>query len=113
MPTEETAGAPLQMEDKSWGEVVAVVQRKSPTLGAVLQSARWRQEGAEIIVSLTSKFYQEKLEQPASREMVHLAISECGLVASGVELKVRYVLDEGHLKNRAQVDPGLVSEIFG
>lgn len=94
--------------EMNWEKVVGAVREQSPTLGAVLQSAKWQVEGGDLTVHLTSKFYKDKLEQATSRQMVEGAIQKCG-----VELRVSYVLDESSLKEKAEVDPSLVSEIFG
>lgn len=94
--------------DVDWERLVGLVKEQSPTLGAVLQSARWQIINDELLIHLTSKFYKDKLEQPTSRQMVVEAMGKCG-----VELRVSYVLDDSSLKEKAEVDPSLVSEIFG
>lgn len=109
--TEEpvVAAAPvLSVAAIEWGKFVEAMQRQSPTLGAVMAQSKWSQDGGLLAIELSSDFYRSKLEQPASRQMVDRALAECG-----VELKVEYRLDEEKRKENAELDPALVTELFG
>ncbi|MEZ4210457.1 MAG: DNA polymerase III subunit gamma/tau [Patescibacteria group bacterium] len=92
--------------DKS--EAIELIQKNSPTLGAVLRNADWRLGDDKIVIGITSNFHKDKLEQPTTMQMVMDVLGQCG-----VNLRVEYKLIENKNTDNKEIDTGLISEVFG
>src|SRR5690606_25805724 len=91
--------------DKS--EAIELIQKNSPTLGAVLRNADWRLGDDKIVIGITSNFHKDKLEQPTTMQMVMDVLGQCG-----VNLRVEYKLIENKNTDNKEIDTGLISEVF-
>jgi len=90
----------------AWPRVLEQLKMLSPTLGGMLAQAQVGVEDGAAVIKFTNKFYQDKLEQPASR-----ALLEQALTAAGLDCRVTCLVQQ--LTVDQPVDVQNVSEIFG
>ncbi|MFA5009869.1 MAG: DNA polymerase III subunit gamma/tau [Patescibacteria group bacterium] len=89
-----------------WPKVLEQVRLLSPTLAGMLSRVQVEPSEDVVVIKFSQKFHKEKMEQPASLQLLRQAFEEVGYVC-----KIKCVVEES--MSEQPIDIRNISEVFG